>query len=123
MKQSLYIGLIVMMLTGSCYWDNEETLYGSSTCNTTSVTYSLDVAPLFNSNCNSCHSTQSAASLGGNVVLDNYKSVLIYANNGHLMGSLNQKQGYFAMPLGGAKLTACQLQTIQTWIDNGALYN
>ncbi|HNW53110.1 MAG TPA: hypothetical protein PKN21_02525, partial [Bacteroidales bacterium] len=51
--------IIALALTlGGCYYDNEEDLYlGSSGCDTTNVTYSGTVVPVFAGYCNSCHSS------------------------------------------------------------------
>ncbi len=89
-------------------------------CNTTSVKYSVQVTSVLNKNCNACHSASAA---NGNVVLDSYSEVKKYVDNGKLIGTINHKAGYKAMPPSGTKMTDCNLRTIQIWIDNGAQNN
>lgn len=114
------LGMCVVLT--SCYWENEETLYGSTeaTCDVTAVTLSGSVNPILDYNCNGCHDSSSASALGGNIVLDQYNLLKKYADNGSLLGSIKHQSGYEAMPKSAAKLTACDILTIQTWIANGA---
>ena len=106
----------------SCYYENEEDLYGSliETCDLTEITYGIEVKALLNTHCTVCHSTSSAASIGANIVLDDYALLSKYVDNGKLMGSINHGSGYQAMPKSGAKLPACDIAKVQIWIDNGA---
>ncbi|MEI6060679.1 MAG: cytochrome c [Bacteroidota bacterium] len=98
-----------------CYNDNEEDLYiGSSTCDLSNVTYSGTIAPIFTAYCNSCH---SGASPSGDIVTDNYTSVL--AKIDRIRGCVNQLPGFSAMPQGGNKLSACELAKIDVWIAQG----
>lgn len=121
-RRAFIPALLLMALLSSCYWDNEETLYGSTdtTCDTSAITYSGNIAPLLDYNCNSCHSTSDASALGGNIVLDQYSILVKYANNGSLLGSIQHKSGYEAMPKSASKLTSCEIATVKAWIDNGA---
>jgi hypothetical protein len=116
-------GLILLMsfLTG-CYYDNEETLYpaGSSTCDTTNVTYSLTISSIMSTNCNACHSS-AIASAG--VKTDNYAGLSIIALNGKLWGVVNHDAGYPPMPKNGTKLSNCDLSKINIWIKAGAPNN
>jgi len=112
----LFAVTIVLSLTlSSCYYDNEEDLYpGSNTCDTTNVTYSKSVAPVFAGYCNSCHSGSNPS---GNIVTDNYNSVK--ANMSSIWGAINHEPGYSPMPKDGGKLSSCDLATIDIWIAQG----
>lgn len=102
-----------------CYYDNEEDLYlGSSTCDTTNVTYSASVAPVFSGYCNSCHSGSNPS---GNIKTDSYASVS--ANITRIRGAINHQSGFLAMPQGGGSLSACDLTKIDIWIRKGKLNN
>jgi len=99
----------------SCYYDNEEDLYlGSSTCDTTNVTYAAKVAPIFGGYCNSCH---SGSNPGGGIITDNYTSVK--ANITRIRGAVNHASGFLAMPQSGGKLSPCDLTKIENWIRHG----
>lgn len=113
--------LLLFCLTG-CYYDNEETLYpaGTVTCDTSSVTYSLTIAPIMATNCNACHSS-AIASAG--VKTDNYAGLSIIALNGKLWGVVSHAPGFPPMPKNGTMLSSCDLAKINIWINAGAPNN
>lgn len=113
--------IIVGGLLGGCYYDNEESLYGITTCDSTFVsTFSNDVLPLLETYCNRCHAGSSPS---GDISLDTYSNVTNYVSNGSLMGSIKHDPGFKAMPEGGGKLSPCDIKKIQSWIDAGAANN
>jgi len=120
LSKVLVIGFAITL--SSCYYDNEETLYpGSANCTVPATsTFSGNVLPLLNSRCNSCHGGTSPSA---GIILTSYTEVMKYVNNGSLMGSINHTSGYSAMPKNSGKMSACEIGTIQSWIDSGALNN
>jgi hypothetical protein len=123
MKTKIKVHLVsVLALTlaiSGCYYDNEEDLYlGSSTCDTTTVTYAASVAPVFAGYCNSCHSGSTAS---GNIQTDSYASVS--ANITRIRGAINHQSGFLSMPQGGGSLSPCDLTKIEIWIRKGMLNN
>ena len=107
--------LALVLLTGGCYYDNEEDLYGNASCTPNPApSFSADVLPILDSRCNNCH---SGASPSGGIKLDSYNEVIKYVPNGKLMGSINHDSGYSAMPKNGTKLSTCQIELIQAWVD------
>lgn len=115
----LFSTLLLVFSLNGCYYDNEEELYpGSTTCDTTNVTYSNSVAPVFAANCNSCHSSGSPS---GNIVTDNYTSVK--ANISRIRGAINHQSTFSQMPQNGSKLPACTLTKIDVWINQGMQEN
>ena len=126
MKKTIIISLLLIILTlTACYYDSEEKLYPqiSNTCDLSNVTYGLTVKPILQASCLNCHSNSKALNDGGGVKLENYADVLIMVTNGKLMGSIRHNNGYIAMPNGGGKLTDCEINQLQTWIDNGTQNN
>lgn len=117
-KSSLLLISTALMLTislHSCYYDNEEDLYpGSTACDTSNVTYTNSVAPVFAGNCNSCHGSVSPS---GNITTDNYSSVK--ANISRIRGAVNHQSGFSPMPQNASKLSACDLTKIDVWINQG----
>lgn len=100
----------------SCYYDNEQELYGymnNQTCDTTIVTYTATIAPIMSTNCNSCHFTGNTVGY----VTDTYTGLEAAATSGRLLGSINHSYGYSAMPKGGNQLTSCDLTKIKVWIN------
>lgn len=110
------------LLLASCFYDNEERLYPeSANCDATAVaTFSAEVLPLLNGRCNGCHSGTSPS---GGIKLNTYSEVIKYVNDGSLIGSIEHRSGFSPMPKNGSKMSACQIQEIQSWIDAGALDN
>ncbi len=107
----------------SCYYDKEDLLYGSGgNCDSTAATYSATVAPMMNSFCatGGCHNASSASA---GLVLDNYNGVKAIASNGKLMSTVNWTAGFSPMPKGGSKLSNCNIQKLQKWVDAGAPNN
>lgn len=126
MKQTIKISLIVLIaLVTGCYYDSEEKLYPqlSTSCDLTNVTFAATVTPILQASCFSCHSNSNAANSGGGIKVQNYADVLTIVKNGKLMGAVNHSNGYQAMPKGGGKLTDCEINQLQKWIDNGTLNN
>ncbi len=118
-KVILISALALTLAISGCYYDNEEDLYlGSSTCDTSNVTYSATVAPVFAGYCNSCHSGSSPS---GNIKTDSYTSVI--TNITRIRGSINHQSGFQAMPQSGGSLSTCDLTKIDIWIRQGMLNN
>lgn len=111
-----WVLLFSLLITG-CYYDNEEDLYGVAVCvPTVDPAFSIHVLPVLDGRCNNCH---SGISPSGGIKLDTYTEVVKYVSNGKLMGSIKQGSGYSAMPKNSGKLSTCQIQVIQDWIDAG----
>lgn len=125
MKIIIPIAFVFLCAITGCYYDSKEYLFpqNSNGCDTTNITYNLSVKPILNNYCLSCHSNSTAASLGGNIKLENYVDVKLRADNGSLLGSVKQAGGFSPMPKGSSKLDDCKLTIIQKWIDDGAPNN
>jgi hypothetical protein len=116
----LFVSILALTLAISgCYYDNEEDLYlGSSTCDTTNVTYSASVAPVLAGYCNSCHSGTSPS---GGIKTDSYSAVI--TNITRIRGAINHQSGFIGMPQSGGSLSSCDLTKIDIWIRKGKLDN
>jgi hypothetical protein len=111
----LSVSLILLSLD-SCYYDKADVLLGDVNCDTTAYTYSNQVEPIISQYCISCHNTNNAS---GNVNLDNYQSVAIYAANGELSCVINHENGCSPMPKNGAQLNICDRTIIDIWVADG----
>jgi Planctomycete cytochrome C len=89
-------------------------------CDSTVFTYSGAVKPIMDNKCAGCH---NPANLGGNIDLSVYNSVKLVAVNGKLYGSVAHQPGFSPMPKNGAKLSDCEINQIQKWINAGSLNN
>lgn len=105
--------LVLLLAVSGCYYDSEEALYlVSSTCDTSNVTYSATIAPIFAGYCNSCH---SGTSPNANIATDNYPSV--NANIDRIMAAIKHT-GPVPMPPGGS-LSDCDLNKMNIWFREG----
>jgi hypothetical protein len=91
-----------------------------TTCNTTGVSYSGFIAPLFNTFCAGCH---SGGNPSGGLTLTTYNGVKAVATNGRLLGAISWSAGFQKMPQGGNKLNDCSIAKITAWINDGAPNN
>ena len=124
--KALPLLFISAVIGAGCYYDTQQELYGVSTqsaiCDTTKATYSYIDSSIIRPNCASCH-TASTRINGGNIELDTYSTFVQQANTGKLMGDIEHLSGFNPMPQTGSKLSACDIATIQRWIDKGKQNN
>ena len=118
LKTLFYMSLLLFVV--SCYYDNEEELYGTTECNTEGVTYSQTVLPIIENNCYRCH---DAASNFGNITIEGYDNLLTIVESGALIGVIKREQGYSPMPKNEPPLLECDIEKIETWINDGAPNN
>ena len=118
-----FLGSILLSISiQSCYNDNEEVLYGTSTttCDTAIGTYTKNVLPIMNAQCatSGCHNT-ATASAGAN--LSGYTTTKSYITNNKdlFIGSIKHTSGFSAMPKGGNKMATCDISKIESWINAG----
>jgi hypothetical protein len=120
MKNTLSIFLscgaifILLIVFQGCKDYNEVDLYPA--CDTTNVTYSHDIAPIFSANCLPCH---NLANQFGSVVLDNVDSARIVARNGLLLKAVTHDPSVVPMPKGSQMLSDCNIAKIRRWISLG----
>jgi hypothetical protein len=119
----IFFTLVIIIAINGCYYDKGELLYPQKAFNcdtSTVISYSAKVVPILTTQCYSCH---IGASAGGGIVMGTHATDKVTAVNGKLFGSINHSSGYSAMPKGGAKMDACQIQLIKKWIDAGSPNN
>lgn len=110
------------LLLTSCYYDNEEDLYGQLVpCDTSIVTYSVQVVSILSQNCYKCHGGNAID--GSGIKLQDFQVLKKYAVNGTLLAVLKHQPGSKQMPKNAAKLSNCNIAVIETWINRGALQN
>lgn len=116
--------LLITSFFSRCAYNNEETLYAEKTgsCDTTNITYSARVAPVFRANCLGCHGNSVAASSGAGIRLENYNDVK--ANIERAYGAMSHQPGFVPMPKGmSSKIDACQIEAVRIWKEAGAPNN
>lgn len=91
-------------------------------CDTTNRQYAAHVVPILQANCYSCHGTNTNSGSEG-IILEGYANIKPRADNGVLLSAINHESGYPAMPKDAAKLSACDINIITSWVRNGAQNN
>ena len=109
---------IVVMLFGSCYYDNMEDLYATRTppvavCDSVNVSYTNTISVKFaDNNCYSCH-----GNAGPNFNFQDYTTfknyVIVTANKIKLLDSINAGHNY-------ASYSLCEKSQLTNWITIGA---
>ncbi len=89
-------------------------------CDTTSMSFSIDVNPILQNSCIGCHNVNN---VNGGVTLDSYIGVQTAANNGSLIGAITSSVGFVAMPYNANSLSDCNISKIRNWVNEGALNN
>ncbi|MDZ4758412.1 MAG: hypothetical protein SGJ10_09795 [Bacteroidota bacterium] len=82
-----------------------------SDCDTTTVTYAVQVKKLMDASCTSCHSVGKSVPY---IPLSDYASVK-QQTQGKLIKCIKQQPNFNAMPQGASKLSNCQIRTIEKW--------
>jgi uncharacterized membrane protein len=128
MKRFLFsLSLSALAVLISCSKDNETDVSnnpgtgGGNGCDTAGMKFSANVRPILESNCYGCHSNATFSISG--VKLEDHADVKAHAEAGSLLGTISHAAGFPPMPQGGAKLSACNINKIRAWINQGALNN
>ncbi|MEM6634086.1 MAG: hypothetical protein AAF694_30700 [Bacteroidota bacterium] len=116
----MIFAIMAMVALAGCYYDLGEELRTSNECPPDSISFTAQVLPILDVQCNSCHSAQAAF---GGVVLDAYDSVLVYVNDGSLLGSIKHEGGFSPMPPDQSKIPECEIQQLTIWVNEGSINN
>lgn len=107
-----------MLGIAGCYYDVEP---NPGTCDTTNITYSGTIAGIIQSNgclTTDCHGGNSPLS---GIRLSDYNSVK--ARETRLYGAINHSPGFVAMPQNTGKISQCDINKVQAWVNAGAPNN
>ncbi len=120
MKKAIFFLFAFTVFLTSCLFDNREEFYPEEEEPiVTTVSFATDVFPIVQAECISCH---GATSPSGGVSLHTYAKIKTSVDDGSFYDSLIAANGYRIMPTSGP-LPDTQIQTINTWIQEGALDN
>ena len=121
MKQtflSFSVFILIVVISQSCYYDKAYLLSpAAQPCDTTLITFSEVIQPIFLQQCMDCHSTQNHSA---GVILDTYAGSKIIADNGKLMGGIKHQSGFSFMPKNLPQLDPCTTRIIELWVQDGA---
>lgn len=118
----LIIAFGYIFIFTSCTYDNAEEFFPEENCGIEEVFFQKDILPLFNLHCNNnvCHGGSFPQA---RVSLISFAGVVKVAKDGRLMGTVRHLDGFNPMPVNGEKLSNCEIEKIQTWINNGTPEN
>ena len=113
------ISLIAIFLIQACSWDNVEEYYPEfGLCDTSAVSFSNDIIPILTSNCFACHSNLNSPDFGGGLSLEDHQDVA--GSSERIIGAINHREGFIAMPQGSDKLDTCSIKLFEAWASSGA---
>ena len=115
----IYILAVLFLGFASCENNNEVDLYGVDPCDLSNLTWDNGISQIFNANCVSCHNAETNYK---DVRHDSYEEELKVISDGgeRLRSVINHRGNYERMPFELPKLSPCNIQKIETWLDNGA---
>lgn len=100
---------LVLVAMASC----SANTYDEIAVETTTPTYELNIKPIMNSNCISCHSSDG----GQGPFLENYEQVKSAVENNGLLSTIAAPQGQ-GMPQ-NQRMPQSKIDAINTWANNG----
>ena len=117
----LALGLMFIGFS-TCYYHNEETLYAVNACDTTNITFSATIAPIFETNCLRCHGNAVASSFGSGIRLQDYADVKTHLNRAY--GAMSHQDGFAPMPKDMSTLIdECSIRKVRIWKEAGGIDN
>jgi hypothetical protein len=126
MKKLIPIAVLLLAL-GSCYnYKYDKLVPAQTACDTTTVTFSADIAPIIAANCaisGGCHDAAGSLISGHNYT--SYAGVQAVASYDFIVTDINWTpiSGHNDMPKNGIKLSACDIDKITRWVNEGAPNN
>ena len=107
------IFLLLLMIGGSCAYDNAEDLYGEIECPPGGTSFSQTIAPIISANCavSGCHVNGQQRP-----TLETYDQ--ISTNAGRIMERTSN--GTMPPPSSGSSLTIEQIAAISCWVEAGS---
>lgn len=123
--RTLTLTLLCFILSfSSCRYDVlEEIKPEEENCDSSNVTYAKDIAPLFTSNCGTDNACHKASGSDSEISLANYDDVFAVASIGQLLSSVTHDGNAEPMPQDAEKLSACKINLIKAWINQGYKQN
>ncbi len=102
-----------------------ETIDCQSACDSTlinpvNVSFQNQVLPILDAKCNGCHSGPSP---DGGIDQSTWSAVKATVNDGSFLGCIKHEGGFSPMPKFASKLPSCEIDVIETWVNEGALDN
>ena len=115
-----HLSLAVFAYLSACTYHKEDKLYPTTTnCDTSSVRFSVEIKNILNAHCASCH--YGNATGGDGLKLETYEEVKSAAENKIFLESVISDIN--PMPQNAPRLSACKINQIRAWINQGMKNN
>lgn len=120
--KNIFFVILSILLLNSCNYDNEESLYGSSDCDTNFVSFEMDIDPIISSHCKLCHGGPSPSA---GLALETYGQIYQSATEPYngIIDRISRPEGDPLMMPGNYRLPQCEIDKIVAWVEQGALNN
>ncbi|HYJ62978.1 MAG TPA: cytochrome c [Parafilimonas sp.] len=115
--------LACIIIFDGCVYDKADQQYPSTgNCDTTGITYNVEIKAILDANCKDCHN--GTASISG-INLYDYSTMSGLALDGHftygtLLSAVMHQGGAPFMPNGRPMLQDCDIKKIAAWVHSGA---
>ena len=116
--------LVCIIIFEGCFYDKADQQYPSSgsNCDTTGITYNVEIKAILDANCKDCHN--GTASISG-IDLYDYSTISGLALDGQftygtLLSAVMHQGGAPFMPQSGGILQDCDIKKIAAWVHSGA---
>ncbi len=116
MDKKLIFLFIILFFLSFCTYNSENELYPNEICDTSDISYINDIKPIFEQNCYSCHSNSYYS---GNLSLENFVHIQREVDDGDLLRNIKHEPGSIPMPKGAGKLSDCNINKIEAWVNRG----
>lgn len=124
----IFFVFVSTVVVSSCYNDKYDKLYPATpatttTCDTTTITYAHDIQPIIAANCynvgGGCHDAAGSSTSGFNYTT--YAGLVVNITDGSLLTDINftPTRGHNPMPKGGTQISACDINKITRWVNQG----
>lgn len=132
MKRKVIVGFCVTLVITVCmigctnYKYNQEypAPVVKPVCDTTNMSFATNIQPILNQYCTTCHNSSGSAAGYGDYTSYG-RNLSSYANNGTLVSDITNTDlaSVHHMPQNAASLSACQIEQITAWVNEGAPNN
>jgi hypothetical protein len=117
---AVFVAGIFLLYLPACSKHNAVELGGGG-CDTTNVSYSMQVVTILQNNCYVCHKGPGASS---GIDFSNYGAFKGWAaSTPYVIGDITAAPGFTPMPYGLPQLSSCEINTILAWIHQGTPNN
>lgn len=118
--------IISFLIFPHCSYDSEENLYGVTLCDTSYLSFALDISPIVADHCSPCHGGTSSSAASAGLLLVTHSQIKSSATDPSISGMINRVSRLEGDPLmmpSSYRIPQCQINKIIAWVNQGSLNN